>query len=383
MKSGLRAVGARIIVGALIVMLVAPGAESAPRVRIKEVAHLQNVRENQLVGYGIVVGLAGTGDGNKAVFTVLSVLSMLEKLGISLVSSLAQYGIEVDGKSITTKNLAAVIVTATLPAFASSGQRIDVTTSAIGDAESLKGGVLLQTPLLAGDGKIYAVAQGPISLGGGEGLGGAAAAGAGSKKHETSGRIANGALIERDLTSQMISRDGSLTWVLNRPDFASASRLAESINAAYDPPIAIAESADRVKVALPTNYRTNPVPFIARIEDLLLTPDEKARVIINERTGTIVFGENVALSPVAISHGGLTISIKAEEAPNAAAGSGPAAATVSASEDKENTMFFPQSTTIKDVVRGLNAIGAQPHDIIAIIQAIAEAGALHAEIEFI
>ena len=356
-------------------------AFAAPMVRIKEISRLEGVRDNQIVGYGVVVGLAGTGDGKGAAFTVLSVLSMLDKLGISLATSLSQYGIDFEGGDIQTKNLAAVIVTATLPPFASNGQRLDVSVSTIGDAESLKGVVLLQAPLMAADGKVYAVAQGPVSLGGGAGLG--QAAGAGAEQHLTAGRVPAGGIIERSVSSEMRSSDGTLTWVLHRPDFSTAARMADAINRAYNPPIARALDAERVKVMLPPRYQNNPVPFIARIEDFLMEPDERAKVIINERTGTIVFGEFVRVSSVAISHGGLTVTITGEGAPNAAQGAGPAAATITAAEESESTLLLPVGATIKEVVRALNAIGARPNDIIAIIQAVSQAGALHAELEFI
>lgn len=354
----------------LLIFAITASTSAAPSVRIKDIARLVGVRDNQLVGYGIVVGLQGTGDSNKSRFTILSVISMLERLGI-----------RTDQTSVDPKNMAAVIVTMTIPPFASSGQRIDVTVSAIGDAKSLQGGILLQTPLLAGDGKVYSVAQGQMSLGGGATLAGVT--GGGGEGHKTTGRIVGGGIVEREVQSEMTDPDGNLTWVLKRPDFATATRVAEAINRAYRPPIARAENAERVRVLLPQNLRDNPVPFIARIEDILLQPDAIAKVIINERTGTIVFGENARISTVAVSHGNLTVSIKSNVAPNAPTGTVASAATLSVNQDKENTVTLAEGTSVRDLVRALNSIGAAPADIIAVLQAISSAGALHAEVEFI
>lgn len=358
---------------AALLFAVALSASSAPSVRIKDVARLSGVRDNQLVGYGLVVGLAGTGDTNRSRFTILSVLSMLERLGIRM-----------DQTTLDPKNVAAVVVTATLPPFASNGQRLDLTISAIGDAESLEGGVLLQTPLLGADGKVYAVGQGMVSLGGGSALaGGAVGGGANRTMHRTTARLANGAIIESEVRSEIFDADGNLTLVLKRPDFTTASRVADAINQAYRPPIARALDAERVKVLLPQSFRDNPVPFIARLEDILLQPDGVARVVVNERTGTIVFGENCHISTVAVSHGALSVTIRGEVAPNAAAGAGPAAATLTVEESKENTLTLPEGTNVRDLVRSLNSIGATPRDIIAVLQAIDRAGALHADLEFI
>lgn len=359
-----------------LVAVLASSSLAAPTVRVKDVARLAGVRDNQLVGYGIVVGLQGTGDTSRSRFTISSVLAMLQRLGLRH-----------DGQTFDPKNCAAVIVTVTLPGFATNGQRLDATISAIGDAESLDGGVLLQTPLLGADGKVYSVAQGSLSMGGGAGGGatGALAARAGSSGStvKTTARIPGGAIVETDMQSQLIEADGTLVWVLKNPDFATASRLAESINAAYRPPIARAETADRIRVNVPSNFRANLIPFIARVEDLLLQPDQPARVVVNERTGTIVFGENVRISTVAVSHGALSVSIRGEVAPNAPAGSGPQAATVTVEENKENTLTLPEGSSVRDLVRSLNSIGAMPRDIIAVLQAVSAAGALHADLSFL
>ncbi|RMH55209.1 MAG: flagellar basal body P-ring protein FlgI [Candidatus Hydrogenedentota bacterium] len=374
-------------IGTLALFLSVMAADAAPSVRIKDIARLEGVRDNQLVGYGLVIGLAGTGDSRKSQFTILTVVSMLEKLGVEVarLKTLAQFGNQGGQGLVDPKNMAAVIVTATLPPFATEGSRLDVTVSSIGDAESLQGGILLQAPLLGADGRVYAVAQGPISLGGlGQGLGGAAAQQAGGASfHKTTGRIPSGATIEKTLRSDFVASDGTLTWVLRRPDFATASHLADAINAAFSPPIAHAVDAERVRVTLPRNYASDPVKFVATIEDILLKPDAPAKVIVNERTGTIVFGENARISFVAVSHGNLSVTIKGEEAPNAPAGGGLAAATVQLEEGKESTLYLPETGTVKDLVRALNSIGATPRDIIAVLQAVAEAGALHAELEFI
>ncbi|MEK8023209.1 MAG: flagellar basal body P-ring protein FlgI, partial [Candidatus Hydrogenedentota bacterium] len=312
-------------------------------------------------------------DSARSRFTIQSVLAMLGKFGIRL-----------DQQTLDPKNLAAVIVTVQVPPFISAGQKLDITVSSIGDAESLEGGVLLQTPLVGADGKVYAVAQGQISLGGGASLSSGAAGARTAESHKTTARIPNGAIVENSIASDMIDADGSLTWVLKRPDFATASRLADAVNAAFRPPLARAENAERVKVILPANYRDNPVPFIAKIEDILLQPDAVAKIIINERTGTIVFGENARISTVAISHGELSLSIKSTTAANAGTGGGATAATEQTIEEQpENTVTLPEGTNVRELVRALNAVGATPKDIIAVLQAIASAGALHAELEFI
>lgn len=354
------------------VLVLSLSASSAPSVRIKDIAKLVGVRDNQLVGYGIVVGLSGTGDSTRSRFTIQSVLSMLEKFGIRTADS-----------AVDPKNMAAVIVTAEVPPFISSGQKLDITVSAIGDASSLDGGILLQTPLIAADGKVYAVAQGSLSLGGGATLAGTNA-GAQNKGIKTTARIPNGAIMENSIASDIVNPDGSLTWVLKNPDFATASRMADAINQAYRPPLAHAENAERVRVVLPQNFRDNPVSFIARIEDILLQPDAVAKIIINERTGTIVFGENARISTVAISHGDLALSIKSSTAANAGTSGGATAATEQTTEETpENTVTLPEGTSVRELVRALNAVGATPKDIIAVLQAISSAGALHAELEFI
>lgn len=373
-RSGVRRV--MRLLGAALLAAFATASLAAPTVRVKDVARLSGVRDNQLVGYGIVVGLQGTGDTNRTRFTINSVLSMLERFGMRNTS-----------QTFDPKNCAAVIVTVTLPGFASNGQRLDATISAIGDAESLEGGVLLQTPLLGADGKVYSVAQGSLSMGGGLGAGatGVLAANAGNAggSVKTTARIPGGAIVETDLQSQLLEADGSLVWILKNPDFATASRLAEAVNSAYRPPIARAETADRVRVQVPSNHRANLVGFIARIEDLLVQPDQPSRVVVNERTGTIVFGENVRISTVAVSHGALSVTIRGEVAPNAPAGAGPQAATLTVEENSENTVTLPESTSVRDLVRALNAIGAMPRDIIAVLQAVSAAGALHAELQFL
>jgi len=374
----------RKVIAVLVMLCIALEVGAAPSVRIKDIARLRGVRDNQLVGYGLVVGLQGTGDSNRSMFTILSVLSMLKKLGINLdLSTLDRLGIQTNQRNINQKNVAAVIVTATLPPFATSGQKLDVTISTIGDAESLEGGVLLQTPILGADNNVYAVAQGILSLGGGSSVAGIAAGNANRSMHKTTARLVNGALIENDVRSDILDADGNLTWVLNNPDFNTAMSVVDAINRGFNPPLAMALDAERIKVTLPQNYRNNPVSFIAKIEDVLMQPDAVAKVVVNERTGTIVFGENCRISTVAVSHGALSVTIKGEVAPNAAAGAGPAAATLTIEESKENTLTMQEGSSVRDLVKALNSIGATPGDIISVIQAIAQAGALHAELVFI
>lgn len=360
--------------GAALFAAAVSGAAAVPEVRIKDVARLRGVRENQLVGYGLVIGLAGTGDSNRSGMTIASIRSALER-----------FGVRVPPGEIETKNMASVVVTATLPPFARSGDRIDVTVSAVGDAKSLQNGILLQTPLRAANGEIYAVAQGPISIGGGTPGGAAARAQAAAPSHPTVGRLPGGALIEREIRSDVIEPDGTIVYQLSRPDFTTASRLARSINDAFEPDIAEAVDAGTVRIVVPDNFRRNLVDFISKVEGLYLAPDAEARVVVNERTGTVVFGENVRVSEVAVTHASLSVQVTTEATPGGAGGlpggGGGGATTLTVSEEGGNIRSVPAAATVRDVVRALNAVGAKPRDVIAILQAMAEAGAIHARIE--
>ncbi|MDA8138549.1 MAG: flagellar basal body P-ring protein FlgI [Desulfobacteraceae bacterium] len=347
---------------------------TAGAVRIKDLANIKGVRPNQLVGYGLVVGLDGTGDGKKAVFTVQSMVSMLEKMGIT-----------VSADDIKVKNVAAVMVTAELPPFARSGTAIDALVSSIGDAQNLQGGNLLMTPLKAANGQVYAVAQGPVNTGG------FAAGGAGAsvrKNFPTVGRLLGGAIVERDTNSDFNQRD-ALTIGIDQPDFTTALRMTEAINTLFYDPIATAVDAATIQVKVPTPYLGNLVGLIAMIEKLEVMPDGMARVVINERTGTVVMGENVRISTIAIAHGNLSIVVKDNSRVSQPLpfSQGQTVVTpdteLSVKEGENQLVLIPGSASIGEVVKALNALGVSPRDLIAIFQAIKAAGALQADLEVI
>lgn len=341
--------------------------------RIKDIAKVQGVRDNQLIGYGLVVGLNGSGDSNKTLQTLQSVANMLQGFGVTI-----------NQANLKTKNVAAVMVTATLPPFAREGDTLDVTISSMGDAKDIQGGTLLQTPLQAGNGEVYAVAQGPVSIGGfAAGRGGAGA----QKNHPTVGTTPNGAIVERTV-EDAIGSGGMISLSLGRGDFTTAARVADAINAQYGR-IATAANAGRVDVQVPGYYQSNIVSFIASLEDIYITPDTPAKIVVNERTGTIVMGGNVAVDEVAITQGGLSIAISKDYNVNQP---GPfsmgrtvvsSSDQVNAEEQKANSVILPATANISDVIGALNSIGATARDIISILQAMKAAGALHADLEII
>ena len=352
-----------------------PGIASAESAvtRLKDISKVQRVRSNQLMGYGLVVGLNGTGDGSSSGETLQSIANML-----------ISYGINVNTSSIKLKNAAAVMVTATLPPFVREGDALDVTVSSIGDAKSLRGGTLLQTPLKAGNGEVYVVAQGAVSTGG-------FTAGSGGSNVQaafpTVGIAVNAGIVERTVEDD-IGGDGRISISLSRADFTTASRVAGAINAQYGN-IAQAANAGRVDVSIPSYYRGNVVSFIASLEELPIRPDNMARVVVNERTGTIIMGGDVSVDAVAITQGGITIRIQAnpdvsQPGPfsygNTVVTENP---DVSVSEAKGSTIVLPATTNVSDIVGALNTVGATPRDTISILQAMKAAGALHAELEII
>lgn len=344
-------------------------------VRIKDLVDIRGVRDNQLVGYGLVVGLDGTGDGKKSLFTIQSMVSMLEKMGITVKAS-----------DIAVSNVAAVMVTAKLPPFAKAGRRIDVLVNSIGDAKNLQGGTLLMTPLKAANGHVYAVAQGPVNTGGFSAQGDA---GSVQKNFPTVGRVIDGALVEREVDLHLNSRR-SLTLSLRQPDFTTVTRMTEAINGLFYDRVADAQDAGTVEVKVPMAYLGNIVGLVAMIEKLEVQPDLTARVIINERTGTVVMGENVRISTIAIAHGNLSIVIKESpyvSQPLPFSKGGETVVTpdtdVSVAEGENQLVILPTGTSIGEVVNALNALGVSPRDLIAIFQAIKAAGALQAELEVI
>ncbi len=356
---------------AVLVILLCLSAD-AHAVRIKEIISIQGVRQNQLVGYGLVVGLNGTGDGDKAKFTIQSLVSMLEKMGMT-----------VNPIDIKVKNIAAVMITADMPPFSRSGTRMDVSVSSIGDAKDLQGGTLLFTPLKAADGQTYAIAQGAISTGGFSAKGAGASA---QKNFPTVGRVVGGALIEKEVPTSFRNKE-SLMLTLNHPDFTTATRVAESINVAFSSSIARTSDSASIEVRVPPKYVDNVVGFVTVIEALGVTPDVESKVVVNERTGTVVIGENVRISKVAIAHGNLSIQIKesADVSQPLPFSQGQTVATPNTNlvvkEDKAPIFLMEAGASIGEIVRALNALGVTPRDLISIFQALQAAGALQAKLE--
>ena len=358
----------------ITVLLFAVMALPAQAARIKDLADVRGVRPNQLIGYGVVVGLNGTGDSDKTRFTVQSVVSMLSRMGI-----------RVDPRGLKLKNVAAVIVTAELPAFARVGNNIDVTVSSLGDAKSLTGGTLVVTPLRGHDGQIYAMAQGAISVGGFSVVaqGGGASE---TKNHPTVARIPDGAQIERELGTDLANRE-SISLQIRDADFTTAARMAKTINMNLGGSFAASPDPGTVNVQIPPPYAGRVVDFVSIVERLEVTPDSIARVVVNERTGTIIMGQDVAIAPVAVAHGNLTVSVRRKEKATPAAPLTPGTTTVTAStsinatEDKVPLVELNEGATLSDVVTALNRLGATPRDMITILQAIKRAGALRADVE--
>ena len=342
--------------------------------RIKDIVDFEGIRDNQLIGYGLVVGLNGTGDSlNSAPFTKQSLQSMLERMGVNI-----------SGTNLNTKNVAAVIVTATLPPFAVQGSRIDATISALGDAKSLQGGTLMVTPLMGADGETYAIAQGPIAIGGFTAEGDAATV---TQGVPTSGRIANGAVVERELSFQLASMT-TLRLSLRNPDLTTARRIAQTVNDLIGQPVAEPLNPTGIRLTLPKHFNGNMVDLITDIEQLNVEPDLPAKIVIDETTGIIVMGQEVRVSTVAIAQGNLTVTVSESpqiSQPNAFSGGQTAAAprtNVDVNSDNEKKLALLQgSVPLRDLVSGLNALGVGPRDMISILQAIKAAGALQADIE--
>ncbi|MCW5833165.1 MAG: flagellar basal body P-ring protein FlgI [Labilithrix sp.] len=353
-----------------LVCLVSPREARAERLR--DLVDAGGARDNQLVGYGLVTGLAGTGDDVTVPFTAQSVLSMLRRLGV-----------QVDSPQIRLRNVAAVMVTANLHAFAKQGTKLDVTVASVGNARSLSGGMLVQTVLKGADQKTYAVAQGSLVLGGIDARG---ASGSSVKQGSlTSGRIAEGAIVEREVAANILE-GGALRLELRNPGFTVASRIAEAVNQKF-PGAASALDGGVVKVKVPAGFETKPVELMAALEDLEVVPVRRARVVINERTGTIVAGGDVRLSPAAVVHGNLTIVVK--EAPVASQpvapfGAGSTAvlprSDVKAEDAKPTVGYMKEAPTLADVAQALGALGLAPRELAGVLQALRGANVLEAEL---
>lgn len=344
--------------------------------RIKDLIDVEGARDNQLNGYGLVVGLANTGD------------SKIDSTLQTIANALKNYGVNVPMDDIKSGNVAAVMVTAEIPAFVKPGTRIDVTISSIGDAKTLQGGVLLQVPLQGADKTVYAVAQGAIAVGGFLGGQGGPGGATVQKNHPTVATIPNGAIVEREIPTQIVN-NGSMNLMLREADFTSAARMAEAINRVF-PNTAVARDSKTVNVLLPPEYNNYEVNFLATIGSIEVEPDTAARVVINERTGVIVATSNVRVSKVAVSHGSLTISVASNltaSQPNApffgnAAGTTEVlnSTTTDVNEQKGSFKLVEEAPTIEKVAAALNALGVSTRDMMSIFQTMKRAGALQAEL---
>lgn len=347
--------------------------ESVDAARIKDLANIRGVRSNQLIGFGIVIGLAGTGDSATNIFfSIQTIVSMLRKMGVTVPSAQVS--------NLKLKNVSTVMVTADMAAFSKQGDRMDVTVSALGDGKSLQGGTLLMTPLKGQDTTTYAVAQGPVTIGGYVVQG---AARGEQKNHLNVGRIANGAIVEKELPSDFNSKP-EILLSLTKTDFTTVQRVTKAINDEMKDIIASTVDGRTVRVAVPAFYANDTTTFVTKIEKLDVEPDFAAKVIIEERTGTVVMGENVRISAVAVSHGSLIIQIR-ETAPPPAPGQveKPGRARIIPEKADERLLVVPKGVALGEVVNGLNTIGVTPRDLIAILQSIKAAGALQAEIEIL
>jgi flagellar P-ring protein FlgI len=361
---------------AMLSLLVVPARVSAQGVLLKDIANVQGVTANQLVGYGIVTGLNQTGDSTSVLFTSKTIQNILQTFGLSTQST-----------DVRTRDVAAVIVTAKLPPFAHSGDNADVLVSALGDSTTLQGGTLILTELRGPNNLVYATAQGPISVGGFS-----ADTGTGnsiSKNFVTAGRVPGGAVIARDMITNLQQDPAGFSYVLSTPDYKTAAHASAALNTKFGRGTAHALDAATVRVTLPTRYVNDPVSFLADAGDLKIEADQLAKVVINERTGTIVMGGDITLAPVAIAHGNLSITIATN---NQAVPAGPFSnaptvtqtnTTVKTSETGRKLIYISGAGTLSQVVRALNTIGVSPRDLISIVQALRESGSLQADIDII
>ena len=348
-------------------------ASSAGAVRIKDMASFAGVRDNQLIGYGLVVGLQGTGDKKDSTFTMRSMVSMLEKMGVS-----------VDPKLMKPKNVAAVMVTAKMPISAKPGSRLDVTVSSIGDSSSLLGGVLLQTPLRGVDGKIYGLAQGSLIIGGFNMQGNQAGA---MKNISTVGMVPNGATIERGIPFDFNSQD-KLVLHMNVADFSTTQQVASRLNNVLGGSFARAVDISTVELAVPEDFKGNLVPLMASIENLGITPDLPAKVVVDEKTGTIVLGRDVRISRVAVAHGSLEVVVNegynvSQPGPFSGGSTVVTPTTSLNGVEERRRLNIMEGATLQELVDGLNSVGATPRDVISILRTIKASGALHATLEVI
>lgn len=357
----------------VLIVLSSSGTAMASASRVKDIAVVAGARDNQLTGYGLVVGLAGDGDKNPAQ-TLQTIQNVLQRFGLTIPAT-----------TLSSKNVAIVMVTADIPAFKKPGTRLDINVASMGDAKSLQGGVLIQTPLIGADGKVYAVAQGALTIGGvaagAEGGGGATV----QKNHPTVGQIAGGALVEREIPAQIVS-DHQLELILREADFTSAARLATALNQKWTNS-ALAIDSTTVRVRMPDEFESSPVTFVALVEAVEFEADVPARVVINERTGTIVATSRIHIASCAVAHGNLTISVASTlsvSQPGPLAQTGQTAVTPSTDtkvkEEKGSMVPLPEMPTVERVASALNSLGVTPRDMMTLFQAMKEAGALQAEL---
>lgn len=375
----------KIVIAAALLVVLAAGALLAVELRVRNIARFKGVRDNQLTGFGIVVGLKGSGDTKTTVFTNQAIVNMLKR-----------YGIADPAAQIKTRNVAAVMVTANLPAFAKKGDKIDVVVSSMGDAKSLDGGVLLQTVLKGLDEQVYSAAQGPVSTGGSDG----SVKGISSlKNRQTVGRVPGGGLVEREVPVSFVDDKNNMYLQLSIPDFTTAYRVTDVINSQFwakdaegkEQPIANAMDANTIKIKVPYDFQNNCVEFAAAIEGLYVETEERSeKIVINERTGTVVMGEDVSIDGCAVAHGSFSVNInvtKQVSQPNPFL-PGASAMVYEDSNIKvegggKQVVTLPQGVNVQDLVNALNVLGASPKDIISILQAIKAANALHADIEIL
>lgn len=363
-----------LVIFLLLPLLISPVTLSQnqdPMVKIGNITRIQGIRDNQLIGYGIVMGLAGTGDSNRSQATIQSVANMM-----------GEFSINVTPDQIRSQNLAAVMITADLPPFVHSGDKIDVTVSSMGDADSLQGGTLVMSPLKAANDEIYAVAQGPVSIGGFNVQSGGSSA---RKNHPTVGRIPNGALVEKEINFELDKE--RLKLLLQNPNFKTANNIAEALNKNLDHTnVAKASDAGTVEVNVPDEYEDNVVDFISKVNNTNVRSSMEAKVVIDEKTGTIVLSHNVRISTVAVAHGNISVTIKTKEKvsqpPSLSEGETEKTTDteIKVEEEEGNIVMIGSQNNIEDLVTALNTIGATPRDIVSIIQKIKSAGALHAEL---
>jgi len=358
---------------AVLLCLGAAPCHAAATTRLKELISLEGVRDNQLMGYGLVVGLRGTGDTRQTVFSAQSLTNLLERMGLTVTAS-----------AIQVKNTAAVMVTATLPPYAQPGSRIDATAAAVGDAASLQGGILLMTGLKGPDGQVYAVAQGAMVIGG------FLAGGQGNTQvvnHPTVGRTPNGAIVERASPSPAIG--DRLRLHLQQADYATAARIAGALNEHFGS-VAHADNSTVITVQIPDNFRNKQTEFVAELEALTVEPDRVAKIVVNERTGTIIMGKQVRIAPVAIMQGNLTVEIQTIQQvsqPNAFSSAGTTQVVpqvnVGVKQDAAKNVVLKDGATVEELVQALTSVGSNPRDIISILQNLKSAGALEADLEVI